>query len=407
MDTLENKTIKNIYLNIWYTILFLTNLFPYVSFIKFGTDIQPWGLIISLMHCCLIFYYSLKIKRIFLYPLIVLNFAFVFLIFSKNYFEGLRSFLGYMSFFFIPLAFFHALKNRMFLFIKILKSTTVIYLIAAFIQQFSNVNIFNSILNRVSTTAERGVTSLAPEPTFYGIICIFFLLIFLKLNIKNKLFYEFLIIFQIVFLARSSMCIIFLLILLLLYIFFNSSSFGRAIMIILPILFFSFFSLINIEIPNDKGIRFISLLNLFVKDPFNVIFLDASINNRLSAIYFSFKGFINNFFLPHGFGSYAEYLTSELSKQTIFPRNIPLTNRILSFYGTCLFELGFIGLLIPAFINKCIYISFAEEKTKLYIHLAFLNLLLLSAIPLSFSLLGVYLAVLLVSQNSKGQNHEM
>jgi hypothetical protein len=78
-----------------------------------------------------------------------------------------------------------------------------------------------SFISASRTTQNRGVTSLAPEPTFYGMILIFYAVIFSTIEIKNKKLFIFLCAVSVFVLAQSSMSILFLFIASFLYLILN------------------------------------------------------------------------------------------------------------------------------------------------------------------------------------------
>jgi len=133
---------------------------------------------------------------------------------------------------------------------------------------------------------------------------------------------------------------------------------------------------------------------MFLSEPSNLFIADASINDRVSAIYFSIKGFFDNNMIANGFGTYAQYLSDELPKQDTFWW-VSESNRIMSFYGGILFELGFVGLLIPFVYSILIFKAYKYKISDGLLYFFFINTILLTAIPLSFPFVGIYMATLL------------
>lgn len=379
----------------------LTGLFPFSTIVSFGTDIQPWNVIL-LVTMAIIFFFRDRFNNI--NPNLFILFIPMFLalilitISTNNLFAYTRSLLGYITIALSPIVYFYIISINFNRFVKILKISTYIWLSVALIQYFIDVSFFETILNRISTTESRGITSLSPEPTFYGIIGIFFILIFLTINDKQKKWYIFLWICQIFLLAQSSMAILFIIIFTFYLIVFriNMKIFFYLMLLIISLFFVLFF----INLSNDLNIRVVTLITLFWDVGFDIANIDGSVNDRLSAIYFSILGTINNGFLPNGMGNYTSYLHEELLKYGYF-WYVGITDRIMSYYGSALFELGIIGALIPLVYSKIIIRAFAGRKRDMLLYLMFLNTILFTTIQLSLSLIGMYIAVLLYNISQK------
>ncbi|MCT7539701.1 hypothetical protein N5T82_07610 [Aliarcobacter cryaerophilus] len=331
-------------------------------------------------------------------PLLYAVFLFVI---SDDKLSAFRSLAGYTTVAFVPIVFYYILKNYFYLFVKFLKFTTITYFIVGVIQIVYDRNFFSFILNRISTTDTRGITSLTVEPTFYGIVCLFLILIFISLNIKDKNKYIYLLLFQIIFLAQSSMTILFLLVFGFYYFLFKLNI--KTVSISILFILFIVLLLSNIEI-SSYNLRVIDLANKFIEKPTSIFIADASINDRVSAIYFSIKGFFDNYGIVNGFGTYSTYLENQLQKQDTFWW-VSVSNRIMSYYGGVFFELGFIGLLIPVIYSVNIIKAYRYDIKSGFLYLFFIHSILMTAIPLSFPLVGVYIATLLYKAKHETLNN--
>ena len=129
-------------------------------------------------------------------------------IISSDIKSSIRSVLGYLSIGLIPIVFYYILKNYILLFEVLIKISTVVYFLVGVIQISFNQKFMSSLVNRMTTTENRGITSLSVEPTFYGLICLFLLIIFFTTDIRNKNIYIALLVIQIIFLAQSTMTIL-------------------------------------------------------------------------------------------------------------------------------------------------------------------------------------------------------
>jgi len=374
-----------------YLPILLFSFFPYVTLYPVNSDIQPWCILFVLVFSLLLFYKNTKFPSEISPLWLPFMCSLGLLVVSSDILSAIRSVFGYLTIGLVPFAFYFILKYEYDLFEKFIKITSIIYFIVGLVQILFYKQFMSFLLNRLSTSENRGVTSLAPEPTFYGIICLFLILIFLSLNIKNKYAYIYILLFQIFFLAQSSMTILFLIIFIFYYSIFKLN---------IKVVFFTLFGvmtvftfLYNIDLAS-YNIRAIQLLNIFLEEPTNILIVDASVNDRVSAIYFSLKGFFDNYILPNGFGTYTTYLSLELPKQTTFWW-VSESNRIMSYYGSILFELGFVGIVIPFTYSFIIFKAYKYKLRDFLLYLFFLNTILFSAIPLSFPFVGIYIATLL------------
>jgi hypothetical protein len=136
---------------------------------------------------------------------------------------------------------------------------------------------------------------------------------------------------------------------------------------------------------------------LILNDPLSLVLLDASANDRFFHIVFSLKGFFDNSALPNGFDSWIPYAKSQLDVFSgyVIAQWFSLGGRIMSGYGSLLFETGFFGLLIPLAVLYSYYQAF-RNGTFLRGSCICLGcfLLMLSATPLAYPLFAFNLAML-------------
>jgi hypothetical protein len=395
----ESKRYNHFLFLLLSAITIISSFFPYVAIYSFGTDIQPIFIMFILVYSIILFYCRIPLKNLFIFLLLPFFLSCFLMFLNTNLFASLRSVLGYAAICFVPIVFLFLLQKHCSLFVFILKFSTIVYLVVGLIQLNFNRHSFSFLLNRLSTQDNRGVTSLTPEPTVYGLICLFFILFFISLNIKNKRRYIIILLLQIIIIAQSSMVILFLFIFLFYHFICNLSlkyfSFGVVGLIL------ALYLLNNIGLASGY-FRVLSILKVLFDNPTQILALDASINDRASAIYFSIKGFVDNYFLPSGLNSYGIYLNIELPKQSIFLES-STRNRIMSYYGGILYELGIFGLLIPITYSLIIIKSYASNVRSMFLYLLFVNTILFSAIPMSFPFVGIYLACLIHRKEIKAK----
>ncbi len=384
------------------TLTILTGLFPFVTIVSFGTDIQPWNVVFLVIMSVVILNNSVKINRR-LAPLfipVVLALALM-LISTDDINSYVRSLLGYVIIALSPIVYYYIIDRNFNQFLKIIRLSTYVWLGVALIQYFVDPSMFWFLLNRISGGDTRGVVSLSPEPTFYGIIGVFYILIFLAIDYRKNQRYIFLWIFQIFFLAQSGMAILFVIIFMFYLFLFKTN-----IKLIFSCLFLAIFvvtALFFIDINEYAHIRAVSLFVSFLENGIDIATLDASVNDRWSAIYFSLMGFLDNYLFPNGMTSYAGFLSEQIQHNDSFWR-VSIENRIMSYYGSILFELGIVGLIVPFVYSNIVFRAYSCKKKDMILYFVFINTILFSAIQLSFPLVGMYIATLLYKIKIKNEN---
>ena len=191
--------------NFLFTALSLLLFFPYVGLYSFGTDIQPWFILVAVGVFVLSFKRHLNIYLAFLAIPFVVSLAL--LLVGNELFNSARSVLGYLTIFLAPWITLLLLNENKARFIRILRISSYVYLFVALVQLALDPQFLTQFLNRSSTTIQRGVVSLTPEPTFYGLVCLFFILALSVDNIHTKSIK--ISMFQVLFLAQASMVILF------------------------------------------------------------------------------------------------------------------------------------------------------------------------------------------------------
>ena len=193
------------------------NLFAYVSlfccvsfFPLFNVDIQPY-----FIFCSLLFLFSVnKIKipfEIYLILLACLASSVLLLIdittFGFNL-MSLQKWSKYIVLLVSTVTFYQYLRIYP-LPIKQIKGFIYVATIVAIIQVIFDKRFFDFFLYRIATDEARGVTSVFPEPTYYGMYCLMLMVLLQQFKYQRKDLYI-LLIFNIVILAQSSQAILFL-----------------------------------------------------------------------------------------------------------------------------------------------------------------------------------------------------
>jgi hypothetical protein len=371
--------------------------FPYLQIIAIpGTgDTQPFSAFFASL-VCLMYILEKKIffiKNIFLYCFSLLPLAIIFFLSSKFDIQYIiRSLTGYASLFFIGFASYIYLKDNNGISNKFIKTVILIWFIVGAIQVFIWPEFMTFFLPRASTSTSRGVIGLAPEPSYYATILIF-LFFYSIFKLESKI-YILLVIIQIVLFARSSLAV------LLFGLFFLVYLIVKRKYIILGIGLASMYLLSQIILSIDINTRMIELMKKIANNGVYLVFkTDGSLNDRLGSIYFSLKGFLDHYGFPAIFENYSQYVEREQYKQEFF--SVFSMNRILSGYGSVLFELGIFGLIIPIIFVIAIFKYFKSQKEwQIIISICFTSFMF-TPVPISLPYVAFFLAFLLYSKNSE------
>ena len=356
---------------------------------------QPYALVMALI---LLPFFRPSFNFIQLNLFLIFSLALIIFLFGEINFLSTRSFLNYMQLFLVSFVGFKVLKSERINFEFFLKLSTFIWLLTGFIQTIYDKNFLNFLVRSPRAISDtRGVTSLAPEPTFYGIILLFLILFFLQTNYKNKNYFICGCVIGIIFFAKSSMIFVFLCIMIFFYLLTHLNI--RSILT--AIAFFVIVPFVILEYMNETRLSF--LIHEVLTQP-NSIYMDLSIVDRLIHIFLSLKGFLDNNMLPNGFLNWEYYKSTQIPDLIrdgiLYPEYE--TNdararggRIMSGFGAAFFELGFIAVLIPITLLRVYYLLYKKNLKKFFFFSLFVNLIMFSAIPIGFSIFAFYIGFLL------------
>jgi hypothetical protein len=391
-----------------YWVFLILCFFPFLNILRIPTDSQPNVLIFSVIILLK------NYKNIYLHlPAKILNFIYIFivafflLLFSDKTFSSILSFTSYISLLLVPLAVFISLLKVGGLPKYLFHFIIYIWGFVAIIQRFVYRDFLNFLLyrNMGSGILGRGVNSLAPEPTYYGTILTFFIIIFF-LNYKfiyNK-FILFFIIFQLFFLSISATVFAVILISIFTIFFYNFIKLKFDLNKFLYSLFIiSFFLLFIFTFKSSlESTRFYKIVNLLINNP-ELVLRDESINERLNHALFPIISLFDNYGLPHGFNHFQYYIMNKMNNNSLdflfVNINLEHYSRIMSGYGSTFFELGLFGILIPYYLftifNKLL---FKNEYLFIFI---LLNFLLFTSISFNNSIILFVLGNILFLNHNK------
>jgi len=387
--------------SIFEILFYVAVFFPYIAIFPVPTDTQPNALILSFVYVvyCL-FVKKASFPRAIMSLMTVAVFATMFVFADAFSFTAVRSYLGYVSLIVISLAsyFFVSFHGFSDLALKIIiwiwfLGAALQYLISPSILDF----VVGGVVQRIGIAGGRGVSSFAVEPTYYGTVCYFLLLlVFMKLK-THRPFYSLLLLFQIVILAKSSM-IILVLIVDAVFILVVLKRFKLLVVAALILVLFA--GPLGSFIVDNSNSRVAYFINLVKHKGINsIFFLDASGNQRMSHIYYSLYGFAKDFGWPHGFSSWPEFYMENVHVSQYFWYTSYFPTRIMSFFGGIMFELGWLGLIIPSLIFGLI-LKTIKSNLKAIMCFA-ISLILFTAVPVTFPIVGFFIGLLMSDLNSK------
>ena len=76
-------------------------------------------------------------------------------------------------------------------------------------------------------------------------------------------------------------------------------------------------------------------------------------------------------------------------------------NRIMSYYGAILFELGLIGALIPITYSIILFQAYRYNIRQFLILIFSINIILFTAVPVTFTLVGMYFGALIYKAENR------
>jgi hypothetical protein len=392
-----NNTIKIILRNALFGLILISAMFPWSPPILKFTDLQPTPIIFSILYFII---FVRKISFVCIWPisafLAAISLMFFFGI-NVNSVRGVYPYLLFTIVIIVTVDFLNFNGNKFNMWI--IYSSIFLWLCVSIIQ-FQNPEFAIALISRTAATSlsqGRGVSSLAPEPTFYGIqmlvVSILVLLLYLMRSIRSQDFYLLLgIIFaQILFFSSSAVVIVILLAAIFLY----CIVFKFRYVLIAP--------LILVFIWHQK----IGRLGVFLNRKHSDLLMDVSVNDRISQIFYSYYNTITDFFIPHGFNSW-QFINANMFNSILGTNSISTNPRVLSLTGSILYELGILGVPLFMFILAFPFFSLQRFPMSQRFGITVLIFLLtLNAVPLALPGIAiVYALFITIYYQDKWQKNE-
>lgn len=387
-------------------LLFFMCFFPYLTIIDTPFDTQPYALFFATIMLLVRFLFNptTRIPNIIGIYFLIFIYAIVHSLFLSDFSHSIRSLMGYISVPIFMLLSYSGFKNVN---SKLLSWIATIWLFFGLIQTFITRDFGSQFVSRMSTSLDRGVTSLAVEPSYYAIMCVFILIfnsIFFSLGeySKKRYYYIFFISSIQVILSKSAMGIM-LYGVYLLSLFIFSENFKKKIKQIIIVFAISIPGMFIISQMNFSNSRIGTLLIKLDSGIVNLILKDGSISDRLSHILVSFVSLFHSKGIGFGLGQWNEhalFISQNSGKIILEISEVNFTlGRIMSGWGTVVFELGIIGVI---FMLGFVYVVFKNNnklnhKSKFLIYSVSLTVfvLMLSSVPLTYPLFGYFFGTII------------
>ena len=335
--------------------------FPYLNILRIPTDAQPNALVFGLLLVALSD--SVKFRKTLLVFFVAIFLAFFagFIWNSTFKFSSFRSLVNYLSLSIITIASIFFLKRNK-LSYRFFNFSVISYFVVSIIQTLTSKTFLTFLLYRSESTESRGVTGLAPEPTFNATMGVLFLVIYLLNFFPYRLKYHVAIfLIWIVFLAKSSTILLVLVASFFLYslvFYFNRTVIAGIFFFVIVIASLQAY-LANAA--SDNSVRLVTLMNALVQNPDTFLIFDKSINDRFSHIFAAFYLSFENYLMPFGpdykwFNTRIfELKSGDFYYVIFFDKVKPQWERIMSGWGMLVYECGLAGFLFLVYFNlKCI-----------------------------------------------------
>ena len=400
-------------------LFFIFALFPFLSFGTNSMDSQPHYIFLAILSLIfftlsgLVFRKALDLIIISMIILLTLfltatNFDFVFI-------RGIASYFGFVITLIVSIVYF----DRFGIPVKTIVIANIIYIFAALIQWFFGGLVLDFLVISNTTfdaSMKVGATSLTPEHTMFGIVLYFFSWIhFVIYDYKPPKLIALLIIINILsifFLAKSSMVIVFLLVSTFVFFIRNIKQKVNLKLILIPVILVPIVLYVYILILPTS--RFHNLFHIgsqaagggLFDQLSELIFIDGSINDRLLNVIFPYYGFVFNYGMPGGLHSFNDMSIILVEYFDGYFWAGLGSNKILSFIGSFIYELGVIGIISILYIYWFVK---DNNNPNRFFELILLFIVLNSAIPVAFSLVPILIAIMCYKKSnppSRSQNYD-
>jgi hypothetical protein len=361
--------------------------FPYFRLVPTGSDLQPHFIVANALLLLMAGYllrWRIEVSVRLAYCWIMLLYCLV--LFTAHQHFDFRGLSAYVTLVIVALSSYTMWRYRLIRPVWIKWFVWAWFVVGA-VQATLYRDFMTQILSRATTTEHRGVVGLAPEPSFYATIC-FFIFLYMRMagaagqyDRRTVRLYGWLLVVQIALFAQSPIGFV------MLYMYFAIRAVltldWRAIAFLAgaPTILF----IVGYYLFADSRIG--HLIGLVVDEPSLLFLAEGSINDRVAHIFFSIYGFLGSFPLPfgHGTGQWRQFLESNVPQFPVFFW-VTEADRVMSGYGSLMFELGLVGVLMPAMV---LWSFLRHREIELKIVGLTITATMFSAIPMAFPMFSL------------------
>jgi hypothetical protein len=383
-------------------LLFVAVFFPYLKVLPLESDTQPYAIMVSALVVLAAGQWRLPWELMLLF--IVFAFSLGVAMLGTPGMNAVRSVVNYASLFLISYATYLVTKTHGHLLPAVLKVVVAVWFAVGLVQTAVYPEFLVFLTPRALGSVGfggRGVVGLSPEPTHYGTFCLLLLvLVFLlkdrQLSAREAWLLAGALMVQMVAFARSSMAVLIFLLCAAAFVVVHMYTVRRAFHLVIGLLVAGggLAALLGNGVVSLEGARLFTLFEKLLKNPKLLLLVDGSVNDRVFHIVFSVLAFVENLFLPHGYSAWPAYVVEGVRRFSPYAWHVTFT-RIMSGYGSALFELGFVGLLIPLVLNVALYRYLRSEPRTFLVLFFALNMMLWTSIPLATPLIGFMLGYMI------------
>ena len=385
-------------------LFFIFALFPFVSFGLNSMDTQPFYIFFAFTAGILLIITGPVFHKSIHLLLILLLIIFTVTFFSKSIdFMYLRSIASYTGFFLsliVSIIFF----MRYGIPIKLIIFSNIIYLIVGIIQSLAGANknaIFDFlVISNTFSSPTRGVIGLTPEPTMFAVLIFFFswiiLLVYDYKPNKRVVYLLLANILTLLFLTKSSMGFVFIITATFFFLINNLKSKSILIGVMSALIFLAIYIFIMQHL--FPASRFVNLSKIFfaldgslIERLQILINFDASINDRALNAIFPYLGFYQNNGIPGGIDTFNNMSQILVAYTNSYFWSGLGSNKILSFVGSFIYELGAIGIFCIIYFY---FFMKDSRNSNRKIEMMLLFILLNSSIPVAFPFIPILMALM-------------
>ena len=293
---------------------------------------------------------------------------------------ALRRLVGYLTLTAVSVAFFIFARAGLAPGLRLLQAVAVVWIAGGLVQFAAGKEILAPFVSEIRGSAQRGMTSFAPEPGFYATTMMFLAVLFLMHGRRG---WALICGAQVVLVAQSPMVALVAGVAATAFAF-RRWPLGWAALTAIGIAAALAFP---IAMQLDDATRIGRVFAIIMERPQALFLIDASANQRAGEIFFSLMGALDANFLPRGLSDWPLYAEEAARRWAgtfwyFDPGEVPG-----SAYGAALFELGAAGLLLPVLVHLSLS-GIPDPADRLAARVT-MHLLLITAISFATPLIGM------------------